>query len=166
MNRLRSWLLPVATLVAGLLIGWLVAVALQDPTASDEYRAVQIRAEDAEARAGEYQRARDVYAQRAGDLAEREAEIAAREQAVTAEEQRIAVSTIGVGIWTVGVDVEPGTYRTDEPVAARCYWGIYRSGTNGSDIEANDNVEGGFPTVTLSEGQDFENRGCPDFVKQ
>jgi hypothetical protein len=67
-SRLRPWL-PVAALIVGLLVGWLVAVALQDPTASDEYRAVLVRAEDAEARADEYQRARDIHAQRAGDLA-------------------------------------------------------------------------------------------------
>lgn len=59
----------------------------------------------------------------------------------------------------------PGTYRTAEAVTGSCYWGIYRSATNGDDILENDIVQGGLPTVTLSEGQDFEN-GCGVFVKQ
>jgi hypothetical protein len=64
------------------------------------------------------------------------------------------------------VDVAPGAYRTSEAVVGDCYWAIYTSGTNGSDIVQNDIPTGGFPTVQLSEGQDFENNGCGTFVKQ
>ena len=92
--------------------------------------------------------------------------MADREKAVTAVEDRIAATSIGEGIWTVGVDVKPGTYRTKEALSGYCYWAIYRSGTNGDDIVENDGPEGGFPTVTLSAGQDFENSGCGTFVKQ
>ncbi|PRY47965.1 hypothetical protein LY71_111144 [Geodermatophilus tzadiensis] len=92
--------------------------------------------------------------------------MAAREQAVTALEQQIVATSITEGMWTVGRDIEPGTYRTAAAVSDDCYWGIYRSGSNGDDIIENDIVSGGFPTVTLREGQDFENNGCGTFVKQ
>ena len=85
---------------------------------------------------------------------------------MAAVEQRIAATSIGEGIWSVGVDIEPGTYRTAQPLSGYCYWGIYRSGTNGDDIVENDGPTGGYPTVTLSPGQDFENSGCGTFVKQ
>ncbi len=58
------------------------------------------------------------------------------------------------------------TDRVTEPLTGYCYWGIYTSDTNGSDIVDNDGPDGGFPTVTLSAGQDFENSGCGAFVKQ
>ncbi|MDP9390110.1 MAG: hypothetical protein M3P89_01690 [Actinomycetota bacterium] len=93
-------------------------------------------------------------------------ELDRREQAVAAIEQRIVQTSIGEGIWTVGVDVEPGTYRTAQPITGYCYWAIHRSGTNGSDIIDNDGPTGGVPTVNLSAGQDFENSGCGTFVKQ
>ena len=93
-------------------------------------------------------------------------ETGARQQAVAAIEQRIADTSIPNGIWTVGIDVEPGTYRVSQPLLRYCYWGIYVSGTNGSDIIDNDGPTGGFPTVTLRAGQDFENSGCGTFVKQ
>ncbi|HEY4753429.1 MAG TPA: hypothetical protein VIH37_09100, partial [Candidatus Limnocylindrales bacterium] len=70
------------------------------------------------------------------------------------------------GMWTVGADIEPGTYRTKEPVTTDCYWAIYRSGTNGDDIIQNDIVTGGTPRVTLSAGQDFNTQRCGDWVKQ
>lgn len=74
-------------------------------------------------------------------------------------------AAITEGVWVVGEDIEPGRYRTINPVASDCYWGIYAAGTNGDDIIANDIVTGGRPTVTLSEGQEFENNGCGDWAK-
>jgi hypothetical protein len=70
------------------------------------------------------------------------------------------------GNWTVGVDIEPGTYRTSAKVTSTCYWGIYRTGSNGSDIIDNDIVTGGRPSVTLSPGQDFETTRCGSWSKQ
>ncbi|WP_147251474.1 hypothetical protein [Blastococcus sp. TBT05-19] len=125
-------------------------------TMSDRAREVQSAAQEAV----------DEAAQRRAELDERAAEVAAREQAVTAVEQQIAANSITNGIWTVGVDVEPGTYRVSQPLTGYCYWAIYRTGSNGDDIIENDGPEGGFPTVTLSAGQDFENSGCGTFVKQ
>lgn len=75
-------------------------------------------------------------------------------------------NTIEEGHWTVGVDVAAGTYKTESPVSGHCYWGIYKAGTNKSDIIANDNVAGGYPVVTLKKGQEFTNQGCGTFVKQ
>ena len=122
--------------------------------------------DDARSRAASLEsRAKTVDA-RAAALDQREKDVAAREEAVTATEQRVAATSIGNGIWTVGVDVEPGTYRVAKALSGYCYWGIYRSGSNGDDIIENDGPEGGFPTVTLSEGQDFVNNGCGTFVKQ
>jgi hypothetical protein len=109
----------------------------------------------------------DAVAARAAELETLSAEVAEREAAVTATEQQIAANTITEGMWTVGIDIEPGTYRTTEAVSSgSCYWGIYRSGTNGGDIIENDIVNGGFPTVTLSEGQDFSTQRCGSWVKQ
>jgi hypothetical protein len=115
---------------------------------------------------GAAQRAQDEAAQLQAELDGRAAELAEREAAVTAVEQQIAANSIGTGIWTVGVDVEPGTYRVSESLTGYCYWAIYRTGSNGRDIIENDGPTGGFPTVTLSVGQDFENSRCGTFVKQ
>lgn len=68
------------------------------------------------------------------------------------------------GVYVVGADLQPGTYRTVEPVS-NCYWEITKSGTNGGDIIANDNVDGGRPTVTLKAGQDFKSSRCGDWTK-
>lgn len=71
----------------------------------------------------------------------------------------------GEGDWNVGTDIQPGTYRTEEPVSGMCYWGIYRAGTNKGDIVENDIVTGGRPTVTLKAGQEFSSSGCGSWVK-
>jgi hypothetical protein len=177
------WVIPVAALAVGVFVGGGVGATLAstDPTDSKEYQSLQQRmdeeAEEAQGRisalsdrAREAQNAaseaRDTAAQRKAELDERERALKAREDAVTVTEQRIAETSIGTGIWTVGVDVEPGTYRTAEAITGYCYWAIYRSGSNGDDIVENDGPKGGFPTVTLSAGQDFENSGCGTFVKQ
>jgi hypothetical protein len=99
-------------------------------------------------------------------VAAAEQSVAKREQAVAAAEQRVASDSIGEGTWTVGVDVQPGTYRTRKPVGADCYWGLYRSGSNGRDIISNGIPGGGFPTVQLNVGQEFLNNRCGTFVKQ
>jgi len=75
------------------------------------------------------------------------------------------VSTFGEGDYNVGTDIVPGTYRTREPIGNMCYWGIYKGGTNKSDIVDNDIVTGGRPTVTLKSGQEFSSSGCGDWIK-
>jgi hypothetical protein len=95
-----------------------------------------------------------------------DAAVKTREQAVTAAEKTQASNTIKEGTWTVGVDVQPGTYRAVADVTSSCYWGIYRTGSNGSDIIENDIVSGGRPSVTLSGGQDFTTTRCGSWLKQ
>ncbi|CEA09217.1 hypothetical protein BN1051_02584 [Arthrobacter saudimassiliensis] len=85
---------------------------------------------------------------------------------MTGAEAQKAANTVSDGTWTVGRDIAPGTYRSAQPVAERCYWGIYRSGSNGSDIIANDIPGGGHPMVTLAEGQDFTSARCGKWEKQ
>lgn len=74
-------------------------------------------------------------------------------------------TTIEEGDWVVGTDVAPGSYRTTEAVSGMCYWGIYRAGTNKSDILQNDIVQGGRPSVTLKAGQEFSSTGCGTWAK-
>jgi hypothetical protein len=175
--------LAIGLLVGGGL-GAAIVAASSDPTQSEEYTALegeldaaqqqisasereaQVAAADARRIQGEVARRQVELDQREQGLTAQEAAVTAREAAVTAVEQQIAANSIGEGTWTVGRDVAPGTYRTAEAVTGQCYWGIYRSGTNGSDIIDNDIVNGGFPSVQLSEGQDFKNNGCGTFVKQ
>ena len=95
-----------------------------------------------------------------------EAAVKAREEAVTGAEKTKAANTIGDGTWTVGTDIEPGTYRAAAAVGSTCYWGIYRSGSNGGDIIENDIPGGGHPVVTLSTGQDFNSTRCGKWEKQ
>jgi len=136
----------------------------------DELDAVTAQRDRAESRAEVAEGAlSDVQAEleaRAGAVTAAEQAVAAREAAVTATEQQIAATTIREGMWVVGRDIEAGTYRTAAAVGSDCYWGIYRSGSNGDDIIANDIPGGGFPTVTLSGGQDFKTARCGSWVKQ
>ena len=177
--------LLVTTIVATSFWAWNYNVAVTWETAAREARAerdalsgelagAQSKAETLEAASETMQdkistleSEASAVAQRATELEEQQAALAEREAAVTATEQQIAANTITEGMWTVGVDIEPGTYRTKEAVSTgSCYWSIFRSGTNGGDIIENDIVNGGFPTVTLSEGQDFTTQRCGSWVKQ
>lgn len=177
-KKRRRWVWPVAAGGAFLLgIGMGGAAGGADPTTSEEYQQVlhqrdnardalgsaDARAAAAEARA---QESVDAANARQAELDTREAAVAAREAAVTVTEQQAAANQVGNGVWTVGVDVEPGTYRTTEAVTQMCYWGIYRTGSNGDDIIQNDIVTGGFPSVTLSAGQDFKSSDCGTWARQ
>jgi hypothetical protein len=95
-----------------------------------------------------------------------EAAVKARETAVGGAEAAVAATTIKEGTWTVGMDIVPGTYRTTTALTSSCYWAITRTGSNGGDILENDNVKGGFPMVTLSDGQTFESSRCGSWAKQ
>lgn len=75
-----------------------------------------------------------------------------------------AKPTIEEGTWTVGEDFPAGTYRTQEVADETCYWGIYKSGTNGSKIIDN-HLGGGKLRVTLKKGQDFESTRCGTWEK-
>ena len=167
------------------------AAALVDPTRSDEYTALALAKETADSKlttleadyAGLQQdygvmsdgmKAREAAVEKREAAAAKadetnkasEAAVKAREDAVTGAEKTKAANTVGEGTWVVGTDLAPGTYRTAKPVGANCYWGVYRSGSNGSDILENDIPGGGHPVVTLAEGQDFKSSRCGTWEKQ
>jgi hypothetical protein len=172
--------LAVLLLVAGMGIG----ATLPDPKNSKEYVAVTSEKEGLQSDLLKLQARYDILdagikgreakvlaregAVSTADAAVKTADAAVkkREEAVTAAEKTKAANTIKEGTWTVGVDLEPGTYRTNSDVASGCYWGIYRTGSNGSDIVDNDIVSGGRPSVTLSAGQDFKSSRCGTWSKQ
>jgi hypothetical protein len=95
-----------------------------------------------------------------------EAAVKAREEAVTGAEKTKAANTISDGTWTVGTDIAPGTYRATADVGSSCYWGVYATGSNGSNIIDNDLPGGGRPSVALSAGQDFKSSRCGKWEKQ
>lgn len=199
--RRRRGIALTVGVIAVLLVaagGYWAGTAVVDPTASEEYKALQVSHDRQEDRAqtlgeekaaieGELQEIKDGLADRESELSEaqraveeresavdeakaalkeQEAAVKEREEAVSTAEEEQAANTISNGTWTVGVDIAPGTYRSNEPVGSTCYWGIYRTGTNGGDIIENDIPGGGRPTVTLSQGQDFNSTRCGSWTKQ
>lgn len=72
--------------------------------------------------------------------------------------------TVEDGTWTVGEDFPAGRYLT-KGAPADCFWSIYKSGTNQSDIIDN-HIGGGNLRVTLKAGQDFTSQDCGTWVKQ
>ena len=100
------------------------------------------------------------------DVKTAEAAVKVREDAVTGAEKTKAANTIGDGTWTVGKDIEAGTYRAAADVGSSCYWGIYATGSNGSNIIDNDLPGGGRPSVALNGGQDFKSSRCGKWEKQ
>lgn len=180
--------LGAAALLAG---GTWFGSTLPDPTASDQYAALAHEKTGVEAGLkslqSEYESLNARYITLESGIEERESKAAAREaevgkaeaalktaqaavkkreDAVTAAEKTQAANTVGDGTWTVGTDIKPGTYRATDNVGSTCYWGIYRSGSNGDDIIENDIPGGGRPVVTLSPGQDFKSTRCGTWLKQ
>lgn len=184
----------VGALLAALMLfggGWWAGAAAVDPTQSEQYQGMrdsrdrqieqnsELRGENdaigeelaelkggLEARESELAEREEALGERETSVGEAEAAVAKREESVTSAEEEKASNTVGEGTWTVGVDIAAGTYRSEDSVGSRCYWGIYRTGTNGSDIIENDIPGGGRPTVTLSAGQDFTSRRCGTWIKQ
>jgi hypothetical protein len=71
-------------------------------------------------------------------------------------------TTIAEGTWMVGRDVAAGTYSPNAAVSSQCYWEI----SQGGEIVGNDIPGGGFPTVILSDGQQFKTRDCGSWSLQ
>ena len=178
----RIWLAAAGVvLLAGGAVG---GHFLTDPTRSDEYAAL---ADESAQRQAKLEKSEESYrtlnaqytklssgmtsreskvSAREAAVAATEADVKARETAVSSAEAAKAANTITDGTWTVGKTVSPGTYTTTTEVGSSCYWGIYRSGSNGDDIIENDIPGGGRPTVTISEGQDFKSSRCGKWEKQ
>jgi hypothetical protein len=71
------------------------------------------------------------------------------------------------GEWVTGLTIRAGQYRavgipTD---SAGCYWAVTQTGSNGNNIVANDNVQGGHPQVTIQPGQSFKSQDCGTWKK-
>jgi outer membrane murein-binding lipoprotein Lpp len=97
-------------------------------------------------------------------LDQREADVAAREAAVKSTEDRIAATTLKDGFtYTVGSTMEPGTYQANS-TTENCYWAIYTTGSNYSDIVDN-GFAAGIVSVTVGPGQDFTSKRCGDWSK-
>ncbi len=85
-------------------------------------------------------------------------------ETLTGKVETAKKNTIGDGVWQVGKDIDPGTYRATREVGLRCYWAITNPVTD--DIIQNDLPGGGFPEVTVSEGQQLKIANCSTFTKQ
>lgn len=102
---------------------------------------------------------------REASISSKEAAVKDREDAVSTTETQIASTTLRDGyVYTVGSTMEPGVYQANV-TSGTCYWAIYLSGTNYSDIVDNDLGANGVLTVTLSVGQDFKSSRCGDWIK-
>lgn len=186
-RRIIATVAAVALLVGATAVG----TTLPDPKASDAYAALAAEKASVESERdsamSSYESMKSKHDTLQNGIAGREAKVSAREtevgkadaavktaeaavkvreEAVTGAEKTKAANTIGDGTWTVGTDIEPGTYRAVEAVGSSCYWGIYRSGSNGGDIIENDIPGGGRPVVALSAGQDFNSTRCGKWEKQ
>lgn len=187
----KKRILVAGTAVVLFASGIALGTALPDPTASEEYVSLAAAKSTVEgerdAALSSYASLESKYDTLENGMATRESEVAARETevgkadaavksaeaavkkreaAVTAAEKTKAANTISDGTWSVGTDIAPGTYRATADVGSTCYWGIYRSGSNGGDIIENDIPGGGRPVVTLSAGQDFNSTRCGKWQKQ
>lgn len=67
-------------------------------------------------------------------------------------------------VWQVGKDIDAGTYRATSQVGSDCYWEI--STDNGDNIIQNDFPGGGYPEVTVSNGQQLKISSCGTLTKQ
>ena len=85
-------------------------------------------------------------------------------ETLTGKVETAKKNTIGDGVWQVGKDIDAGTYRATREVGSRCYWSISNPATD--DILQNDLPGGGFPEVTVSDGQQLKIANCSTFTKQ
>lgn len=83
-------------------------------------------------------------------------------ESLTGQVERAKKNSVSGGVWQVGTDIDPGTYRANEPVAEDCYWAIEQ----GDDIVDNDIPGGGYPQVTVSAGQQLKLSDCGTWSKQ
>lgn len=113
--------------------------------------------------------AKDSGSAKKDELAKLDKEISdaqAKLDQLTGQVNQAKKNTMGEGTWTVGTDIEAGTYKATKEVNSDCYWEITAGGSNGNDIVANDNPTGGYPQITVEDGQQVKISGCRvDFRK-
>lgn len=83
-------------------------------------------------------------------------------RSLTGQVERAKRNSVSDGVWQVGKDIDAGTYRANDSVTDRCYWEI----SVGDDVVRNDVPGGGYPQVTVSDGQQFKLQNCGTFTKQ
>lgn len=86
-------------------------------------------------------------------------------QSLTGQVNQAKRNSVSDGVWQVGRDIDAGTYRATTEVGSRCYWSITVSGQS-DNILQNDIPGGGYPQVTVSEGQQLKLMNCGTFTKQ
>ena len=132
-------------------------------TLDGQFTTLQSGIDDREAKSGAREAAVGAAEKK---VSEAQAAVRKREDAVSGAEAIKAKNSVGDGTWTVGRSIDPGTYVTTAEVSSSCYWGLYTSGSNGSDIIDNDLPGGGRPSVTLTAGQDFKTARCGTWTRQ
>lgn len=85
-------------------------------------------------------------------------------QSLTGQVDQAKKNSISDGVWQVGKDIDAGTYRATSEVGSHCYWSVTVSGSD--DIVQNDIPGGGYPQVSVSDGQQLKLQNCGTFAKQ
>lgn len=85
-------------------------------------------------------------------------------QSLTDQVDQAKKNSISDGVWQVGKDIDAGTYRATSEVGSHCYWSVTVSGSD--DIVQNDIPGGGYPQVSVSDGQQLKLQNCGTFAKQ
>lgn len=85
-------------------------------------------------------------------------------QSLTGQVEQAKRNSISDGVWQVGKDIDAGTYRATSEVGSHCYWSVTVSGSD--DIVQNDIPGGGYPQVSVSDGQQLKLQNCGTFTKQ
>lgn len=85
-------------------------------------------------------------------------------QSLTGQVDQAKKNSISDGVWQVGKDIDAGTYRSTSEVGSHCYWSVTVSGSD--DIVQNDIPGGGYPQVSVSDGQQLKLQNCGTFAKQ
>ncbi|GDZ35115.1 hypothetical protein MCC02031_18140 [Bifidobacteriaceae bacterium MCC02031] len=83
-------------------------------------------------------------------------------ETLTGQVEQARRNSVSSGVWQVGKDIDAGTYRANDSVTDRCYWEV----SVGDDIVQNDMPGGGYPQVTVSDGQQLKLQNCGTFTKQ
>ena len=83
-------------------------------------------------------------------------------QSLTGQVDQAKKNSISDGVWQVGKDIDAGTYRATSEVGHDCFWSV----SVGDDILQLDMPTGGYPQVSVSDGQQLKLQNCGTFAKQ
>lgn len=83
-------------------------------------------------------------------------------ETLTGQVEQAKRNSVSAGVWQVGKDIEAGTYRATSAVGDDCYWEVKA----GDSIVQNDIPGGGYPEVTVTDGQQLKIYSCGTFAKQ